>query len=547
MFNIGRPTIAQSSNLSSSLSLSTPLSPNTSLFIPITCSCNPISNSTSTSTSSYSSSNFTYKIKPVDTFYLVSTQNFQNLTNYVAVEVFNPTLVPENLDVGVDVIFPLFCKCPTEAQLRNGVRFLVTYVFQPDDTLSSVAEKFGADLGGVVSTNGVNISVYETIFLPMSRLPNISQPIVVPTNGSTNSGGNTNSSGGGDDDDDGRKRVVIGLGVGVGVLGVVLVGVVLWVCCRGGVGLERERERDENVRRVFGIEEVKGATGEFDSSCLIHGSVFKGFIGGECYAIKRMKWNAYEELKILQKVNHGNLVKLEGFSVDPDDGNCYLVYEYVENGSLDAWLHGDRPSKKKLNWKTRLRIAIDVANALQYIHEHTRPTVVHKDVKSSNILLDGNMRAKLANFGLARSGCNAITMHIVGTQGYIAPEYLIDGVVTTKMDVFAFGVVLLELVSGREAIDEEGRVLWSDIDIVLNGTDGEKNEKVKGWMDGTLLQDDLTIDGVMNVMAVALACLQKDPSRRPNMVEVVYTLCKTNDLYSDFSEDGLSVTTVSAR
>ncbi|KAK9146148.1 hypothetical protein Sjap_006051 [Stephania japonica] len=577
MFNIGRPTIAQSSNLTS-LSLSTPLSPDNSLFIPISCSCNTISNSTS-----YSYSNFTYKIKSGDTYYLISTRNFQNLTTYQAVEVVNPTLIAEDLTIGVDVIFPLFCKCPTEAQLRNGVRFLVTYVFQPNDNLSSVAQKFGADLGDVLSINGVNISDYETIFLPMSRLPNIFQPIVVPTNGSTNSGQNTTGVLNSSPNSDSRKRAVIGLGVGVGVLGVVLVGVVLagvlCVCCRGG---GRERERDEKVRRfdggkrefssaaaaaaakekmslmadvsdcldkyrVFGIEEVKGATGGFDSSCLIHGSVFKGFIGGECYAIKRMKWNAYEELKILQKVNHGNLVKLEGFSVDPDDGNCYLVYEYVENGSLDAWLHGDRPSKKKLDWKTRLRIAIDVANALQYIHEHTRPTVVHKDVKSSNILLDGNMRAKLANFGLARSGCNAITMHIVGTQGYIAPEYLIDGVVTTKMDVFAFGVVLLELISGREAIDEEGRVLWSDIDIVLNGTDGEKNEKVKGWMDETLLQEGLTIDGVMNVMAVALSCLQKDPSRRPNMVEVVYTLCKTNDLHSDFSEDGFSVTTVSAR
>ncbi|KAJ6771690.1 LYSM-DOMAIN RECEPTOR-LIKE KINASE-RELATED [Salix koriyanagi] len=114
---------------------------------------------------------------------------------------------------------------------------------------------------------------------------------------------------------------------------------------------------------------------------------------------------------------------------------------------LHSWLHGNE--KEKVRWKTRLRIAIDVANGLQYIHEHTRPRVVHKDIRSSNILLDSSMRAKIANFGLAISGCNAITMHIVGTQGYIAPEYLAGGVVSTRMDVFSFGVVLLELISGK--------------------------------------------------------------------------------------------------
>ena len=93
-------------------------------------------------------------------------------------------------------------------------------------------------------------------------------------------------------------------------------------------------------------------------------------------------------------------MKLEGFCIDPEDTNCYLVYEFIENGSLDSWLHENE--NEKLNWITRLRIAVDVANGLQYIHEHTRPRVVHKDIKSSNILLDSNMRAKIANFGLAK-------------------------------------------------------------------------------------------------------------------------------------------------
>lgn len=118
------------------------------------------------------------------------------------------------------------------------------------------------------------------------------------------------------------------------------------------------------------------------------------------------------------KVNHTNLVKLEGFCIDSTEGTCYLVYEYVENGSLSKWLR-DRDAARKLNWRARLRIALDLAYGLQYIHEHTWPRVVHKDIKSSNVLLDAKLRAKIANFGLAKTGCNAVTTHIVGTQGYV--------------------------------------------------------------------------------------------------------------------------------
>lgn len=248
----------------------------------------------------------------------------------------------------------------------------------------------------------------------------------------------------------------------------------------------------------------------------------------------------------LLKVNHGNLVKLEGFCIDPEDANCYLVYEYIDNGSLHWWLHGNE--REKLSWKTRLRIAVDVANGLQYIHEHTRPRVVHKDIKSSNILLDSSMRAKIANFGLAKSGCNAITMHIVGTQGYIPPEYLADGIVSTKMDVFSFGVVLLELISGREAVDDEGKVLWAEASGILEeNAEERKVKRLTAWMDKVLLEESCSVESVMSVMAVAVGCLHRDPSRRPSMVDIVYALCKNDDLFYDISEDGFANPQVMAR
>lgn len=482
----------------------------------------------------------------------MSTNLYHNLTTYQSVEIINPTLVPINLTIGQDVIFPIFCKCPTKIQLQNRVNYLISYVFQPLDTISSVASRFGSTVNSIVEVNGDKIGPLDTVFVPVSRLPELAQPAPA----SVSSGQRRD-----------RGGEVIGLGIGLGVCGVLLILMSgfwayresLWKKRAGVNKNDAESKKTEagislmadvsdclDKYKVYRIEELDEATDGFDERCVIQGSVFKGYIHGKHYAIKKMKWNACEELKILQKVNHGNLVMLEGFCIDSDDANCYLVYEYLENGSLYSRLH-DNKIKEKLSWRTRLRIAVDIANGLQYIHEHTIPRVVHKDVKSSNILLDANMRAKIANFGLAKSGCNAITMHIVGTQGYIAPEYISDGVVSTKMDVFSFGVVLLELISGREAVDERGKTLWVEVNEKFDGNEEKNKHMLKNFVDNAILMESCSIDSIMNVMSIAMACLHRDPSRRPGMVDIVYTLCKNDDLLTDLSEDGFSPRQVFAR
>lgn len=552
LFSVSRPTIAKPSNISNTTS---PLLPDESLFVPISCGCNFI-NST-IGNISYAALNYT--IKSGDTFWKLSTSYYQNLTTFESVEVVNPNLVPTDLPIGSNAVFPIFCKCPSSTQLRNRTNYLISYVYHPSDNFSSLASRFGSTVQSIIDVNGNNIRPFDTVFIPVSRLPEFSQPIVPPASPASPVSLSPRK--------DDRKGAVIGLGIGLGICGLLLIFVFgIWlyreallkkklakgkdvekpqfdrgekaVLKDAGVNLLADVSDYLDKYKVFGIEELREATDDFDESLVIQGSVYKGSINGELYAIKKMKWNAYDELKILQKVNHGNLVKLEGFCIDPEEANCYLVYEYVENGSLHSWLHGNK--NDKLSWKTRLRIAIDVANGLQYIHEHTRPQVVHKDIKSSNILLDSNMRAKIANFGLAKSGCNAITMHIVGTQGYIAPEYLTDGVVSTKMDVFSFGVVLLELISGKEAINEEGKVLWAEVDGLLEGTEDRKVKKMREWMDEYLLKETISMESVVNVTTVAVACLSRDPSKRPSMVDIVYALCKSDDLYFDLSEEGSS-------
>jgi len=300
--------ISKPSNISSP---SLPLVPDQPLFVPLSCSCNTINSSYS-----ISYANLSYTIQPDDTFYLVSTNLFKNLTTYQSVEVVNPTLVPTLLDVGQNVIFPIFCKCPNQTQLRNRVNFMISYVFQPSDNLSSVASLFGAERQSITDVNGNNIQPFDTIFIPVSQLPQLAQPAVVaPPVGS----GKIE-----------RKGLIIGLSLALGIVGVLLVLVSgAWFYREGMVKRRRKideeehrlkvhgggkhlKHMEENLMadvsdcldkyRVFKIDALKDATDGFSENCLIEGSVYKGFINGEAYAIKKMKWNAYEELKILQKV-----------------------------------------------------------------------------------------------------------------------------------------------------------------------------------------------------------------------------------------------------
>lgn len=450
---------------------------------------------------------------------------------------------------------------------------MISYVVQPSDNISSIATMFGSKPQSIIDVNRKGFREFDTIFVPVSQLPVLPQIQVntsAPPASSPAASPVTSSD---------RTRTVRGLAIGLGIVGLVLILVLgLWVYrearFKDRLGMmvvagDEEKQKQSFVKetkgskeaearlmanvsdcldkyRVFGYEELRAATNGFDQSCLILGSVYKGTIDGEVYAIKKMNWNAYEELKILQKVNHGNLVKLEGFCIDDDEANCFLVYEYVENGSLYSWLHEDRT--EQLNWKMRLHVAIDVANGLQYIHEHTRPKVVHKDIKSSNILLDSYMRAKIANFGLAKSGMNAITMHIVGTQGYMAPEYLADGVVSTKIDVFSFGVVLLELITGKEAIDDRGNPLWTSVVRAFGaGNEQEKIKRLREWLDGSLLRETISMESLMGVLNIAIACVHKDPTKRPSMVDIVYALSKSEDGSFDTSDDTIGSPLVSAR
>lgn len=236
-------------------------------------------------------------------------------------------------------------------------------------------------------------------------------------------------------------------------------------------------------------------------------------------AVKKIKEDVTEELKILQKVNHANLVTLMGTASDTEE-NHFLVYEYVERGPLDKWLYVPSKSSKSLSfltWNQRLNIALDVANGLHYMHEHTQPTIVNRDIRAANILLDSKFKAKIANFSMARSATNSLMPNV---------------------DVFAFGVVLLELLSGKKAMEtkENGEVamLWKDIRLILE-VEENKEERLRKWIDPHL-ERFYPIDGVLSLAVLARACTLDKSSARPSMAEIIFSLSVLTQTSPESSE-----------
>ncbi|XP_023633739.1 probable receptor-like protein kinase At1g80640 isoform X3 [Capsella rubella] len=215
----------------------------------------------------------------------------------------------------------------------------------------------------------------------------------------------------------------------------------------------------------FDYKTLEKATGGFKDGNLVgrggFGYVYKASLGNNTLAAVKKIENVSQEAKrefqnevdLLSKIHHPNIISLLGYG--SEISSSFIVYELMQNGSLDAQLHG--PSRgSALTWHMRMKIALDTARAVEYLHERCRPPVIHRDLKSSNILLDSSFNAKISDFGLAvmvgAHGKNNIKLS--GTLGYVAPEYLLDGKLTDKSDVYAFGVVLLELLLGRRPVEK---------------------------------------------------------------------------------------------
>lgn len=289
--------------------------------------------------------------------------------------------------------------------------------------------------------------------------------------------------------------------------------------------------------QVFTYAELERATDNFDSSKELgdggFGTVYYGkLVDGREVAVKHLYDNNFKrleqfvnEVEILARLHHENLVKLYGCT-SKRSRELLLVYEYISNGTVADHLHGKRANSVSglLSWPVRLNIAIETAGALAYLHESD---IIHRDVKTNNILLDNNFRVKVADFGLSRLFPNDAT-HVStapqGTPGYVDPEYYQCYQLTDKSDVYSFGVVLIELISSLEAVDTNRH--RHHINLANMGIDKIQNHKLHELVDKTFgFETDNTVRKMTTLVAeLAFRCLQQDKDMRPTMKEVLEIL-----------------------
>ncbi|PIN11223.1 Serine/threonine protein kinase [Handroanthus impetiginosus] len=294
----------------------------------------------------------------------------------------------------------------------------------------------------------------------------------------------------------------------------------------------------------FTHEELATATNNFHISYKIgqggFGSVYYAELRGEKAAIKKMSMQAskefFAELKVLTHVNHVNLVRLIGYCVE---GSLFLVYEYIDNGNLSQHLRGRET--ETLPWLGRLQIALDSARGLEYIHDHAVPVYIHRDIKSANILIDKNFRAKVADFGLTKLievGSASLQTRLMGTFGYVAPEYAQYGKVSPKIDVYAFGVVLFELISAKEAIVKTNEVTTESKGLAAVFEDAfsqpDQAEALRKLVD-LRLGNDYPFDSVSKVAHLAKACTNENPQSRPSMRSIVVALTTLSSSSEDWN------------
>uniref|UniRef100_A0A5B7BII9 non-specific serine/threonine protein kinase n=1 Tax=Davidia involucrata TaxID=16924 RepID=A0A5B7BII9_DAVIN len=301
--------------------------------------------------------------------------------------------------------------------------------------------------------------------------------------------------------------------------------------------VNKEAGGNNIAAQTFTFRELATATKNFRQECLVgeggFGRVYKGRLEktGQIVAVKQLDRNGVQgnreflvEVLMLSLLHHQHLVNLIGYCADGDQR--LLVYEYMPLGSLEDHLLDVPAEQKPLDWFTRMKIALGAAKGLEYLHDKANPPVIYRDLKSPNILLDTEYNAKLSDFGLAKLGPvgdkTHVSSRVMGTYGYCAPEYQRTGQLTVKSDVYSFGVVLLELITGRRAIDtmreteEQNLVSWAQPLF--------KEPSKFSELADPLLQGDFPGKSLNQAVAVAAMCLQDDASSRPLISDVVTAL-----------------------
>ncbi|XP_061370404.1 probable LRR receptor-like serine/threonine-protein kinase At1g07650 [Gastrolobium bilobum] len=350
-----------------------------------------------------------------------------------------------------------------------------------------------------------------------------------------------------------RTYVILAVGVVAGVVVVLMVLAIVWgMGWLGGKDpVYKELKGIDLQMGLFTLRQIKAATKNFDAAYKIgeggFGSVYKGLLSdGTVIAVKQLSSKSKQgnrefvnEIGMLSGLQHPNLVKLHGCCVEGNQ--LILIYEYMENNCLSRILFGKDPNRRtKLDWPTRKNICLGIARALAYLHEESRIKIIHRDIKTSNVLLDKDFNAKVSDFGLAKlieDDKTHVSTRIAGTIGYMAPEYAMRGYLTDKADVYSFGVVALETVSGKSNTNympNEEFVYLLDWAYVLQ----ERGNLLELVDPG--LSSEYSTEEVMVMLNVALLCTNASPTLRPTMSQVVSMLEGWTDIHDLLSDPGYS-------
>ncbi|XP_045830401.1 lysM domain receptor-like kinase 3 isoform X1 [Trifolium pratense] len=500
---------------------------------------------------------FEYTAKEGDTYDLIANTYYVSLTTVELLKKFNsydPNHIPAKGKVNVTVN----CSCGN-SQVSKDYGLFITYPLRTGDTLKKIANESKLDEGLLQNYNpGVDFSKESGIVFIPGRDQNGDYVPLYP-----------------------RTGLAKGAAVGISIAGIF--GFVLFVICIYVRYIKKKEEEKDKLPRTsmklstqdgngsgeyetssgtgsatgltgimvaksteFSYQELAKATNNFNLDHKIgqggFGAVYYAELRGEKTAIKKMDVQASTEflceLKVLTHVHHLNLVRLIGYCVE---GSLFLVYEHIDNGNLGHYLHGI--GKEPLPWSSRVQIALDSARGLEYIHEHTVPVYIHRDVKSANILIDKNLRGKVADFGLTKLievGSSTLHTRLVGTFGYMPPEYAQYGDISPKIDVYAFGVVLFELISAKNAVLRTGETVAESKGLVaLFGEALNQIDPLEGLrkLVDPRLKENYLIEDVLKMAELGRACTRDNPLLRPSMRSAVVALMRLSPPTQDCDDD----------
>lgn len=308
----------------------------------------------------------------------------------------------------------------------------------------------------------------------------------------------------------------------------------------------------ESGNLIISVQVLRNVTKNFSSENELgrggFGVVYKGELDdGTKIAVKRMEAGIItnkaldefqSEIAVLSKVRHRHLVSLLGYSIEGNER--ILVYEYMPQGALSKHLfHWKSFKMEPLSWKRRLNIALDVARGMEYLHSLAHQSFIHRDLKSSNILLGDDFRAKVSDFGLVKlapDGAKSVETRLAGTFGYLAPEYAVTGKITTKADVFSFGVVLMELLTGLMALDEDRPEETQYLAAWFWHIKSDQ-EKLMAAIDPALDINEETLDSISTIADLAGHCTAREPGQRPDMGHAVNVLAPLVEKWKPFDDD----------